>query len=94
MNSLYPDGKCFMCKRTEWLEHHHIFNASNKKNSEKYGAVVTLCHKCHNEPPDGVHFNKERRQWLQADAQKRIMEHHGITKEEFIQIFGKNYLED
>lgn len=93
--SLFQDEnsqlKCWMCGRTatEW---HHIFGASNKKNSERYGAMVRLCHWCHNEPPDGVHHNKETRSYLQATAQERVMREYGLTMAEWRRIFGKNYM--
>lgn len=67
-----------------------MFGAANRKNSEKYGLVVPLCHYCHNEPPDGVHFNKERRLRLQAKAQQMFesIEDH----ESFMDVFGRNYI--
>lgn len=95
MHSLFQDetsqDTCWLCGRraTEW---HHIFNASNKKNSEKYGAMVRLCHWCHNEPPNGVHHNKERRNYLCKVAQDRIQETYSMTTEKFVKTFGKNYL--
>lgn len=84
---------CFMCGATRWLEWHHIFGAALKKKSEKYKLMVRLCHYCHNEPPNGVHFNKERRHKLQAFTQKKAMEHYGWTIEEFIEKFRKNYID-
>lgn len=63
-----------------------------RKKSERYGLKVYLCHYCHNEPPNGVHFNKERRLMLQAKAQEIAMERYEWSVEEFIQQFGKNYL--
>ena len=93
--SLFQDvsteRKCWLCGRpaTEW---HHVFNASNKKNSEKYGAMVHLCHWCHNEPPRGVHHNKETRNYLCEVAQEKIMQEYGLTIDEFRAVFGKNYL--
>ena len=62
---LSNEPKCFMCGSTVWLERHHVFGASNRKKSEKYGLWVYLCHNCHNEPPNGVHHNAERMRWLQ-----------------------------
>lgn len=93
--SLFQDEetqrKCWLCGRpaTEW---HHIFNASNKKNSERYGAMVRLCHYCHNEPPKGAHHNKETRNYLCKVAQDRIQEEYSMPTDEWLRIFGKNYL--
>ena len=65
------------------LERHHIFGGANRSLSERYGLVVDLCHHCHNEPPDGVHFNPDRMQLLHET---------GDTVEGFIAKFGTNYL--
>lgn len=54
--------------------------------------MVRLCHYCHNEPPYGVHHNKEIRQKLRAYAQQKAMQENGWDTERFIQEFHKNYL--
>lgn len=48
---------------------------------------------CHNEPPIGVHFNAENMKKLKAKYQAQIMEQYGMTVDDFIFEFGKNYLE-
>ena len=83
-----------MCGSHRWLEWHHVFGAALKKKSEKYKLMVRLCHYCHNEPPNGVHQNKERRRRLQAYAQKKAMDHYGWSREDFRMEFYKNYLEE
>lgn len=70
----------------------HVFGGANRSLSEKYGLVVNLCHECHNEPPDGVHFNAENMLALRKWAQKQAMEHYGWDEAEFIKIFGRSYL--
>lgn len=82
---------CYLCGSSNWIEIHHIFNASNRKWSTKYGLVVPLCHYCHNEPPNGVHHNAERMNELRQVGQKAWEEHYG-TREEFRKIFGKSWL--
>ena len=89
---LQTEKRCFLCGSYNWLEYHHIFGAARKKLSEKYGLMVYLCHYCHNEPPDGVHHNKESRLYLQRTAQQKAMQYHDLSVEDFIGIFGKNYL--
>lgn len=88
--------KCFLCGRSETscnrLEVHHLFGGANRKLSDKYGLTVTLCHACHNEPPDGAHFNKEVMQYLHECGQRKAMQEQGWTRDEFREIFGKNYL--
>ena len=56
--------------------------------------MVRLCHYCHNEPPDGLHQNREIRRKLQAFAQKKAMQENGWSVEDFIKEFYKNYLEE
>jgi hypothetical protein len=85
-------GECYLCGRYAPLERHHVFNGPFRAKSEKYGAVVDLCHFCHNEPPDGVHFDQEADTWLKSRFQKKLMELHEWTKEEFIEQFGRSYL--
>lgn len=84
--------QCFICHTQNWLEWHHVWGAAFRNKSNKLGLVVRLCHYCHNEPPDGVHHNREIRRKLQAYAQKKAMEQYGWDTDRFIKEFGKNYL--
>ena len=93
-------GVCFICGRYGPTEKHHIFGSYNRKKSEEDGLYVYLCHSCHNEPPDGVHFNKRNMQRLHVAGQSRwemvkIIQ-DGMTDEEartaFMERYGKNYL--
>ena len=80
---------CFVCFKTIGLEEHHIFSGlSNRKNSEKHGLKVWLCMECHKRVHRDILPNRE----LKELAQQKFEETH--TREEFMQIFGKNYLED
>ena len=93
MKSVIQNKKeCFTCGTTNWLEEHHIFEGANRKLSEKYGIKVFLCHIHHNEPPLGVHHNKENMLMLKKIGQEKFMEYYNKTEDEFRQIFGKNYL--
>lgn len=84
---------CYLCgARGVPLEEHHVFGGGCRKLSEHCGLKVYLCHPCHNEPPNGVHFSREEREKLQNKVQKIAMEHYGWTEEDFIKIFGRNYL--
>lgn len=87
------EGRCYICgEYCSRLEEHHVFGGGCRKLSEHYGLKVYLCHLCHNEPPKGVHFNREEREKLQATVQKIAMKHYGWTKQIFIKIFGRNYI--
>lgn len=86
--------RCFLCGKYGPTERHHVFPGGLRQKSEKYGAVVDLCHWCHNEPPDGVHHNRARANLLKQRAQIMLMREQGWTKEDFIREFGKNYLDE
>lgn len=82
---------CYLSGRTDWLEKHHLYQGANRKLSEKYGLWVYLNHYWHNEPPNGVHFNKENMECLHKKGQEAFEKVHG-TREDFMRIFGRNYL--
>lgn len=84
------DEICFLCGGYGACEWHHIFGASNRKNSEKYGLKVRLHHNCHNEPPNGVHHNKEVMEQLHKAGQ--IAFNKAYPDLDFIKIFGRNYI--
>ena len=84
------ENRCYLCGR--WIgsggrEIHHIFGASNRPNSEKYGLVVPLCHWCHNEPPHGVHHSKDTDLRLKRMGQKAFI--HEYSEGFFREVFGK-----
>ena len=82
------DKECYVCKTTLCLHKHHIFGASNRKHSERYGLVVYLCGYHHNLSDEGVHFRKDLDLHLKQLAQTRFEETY---TESFIKVFGKNY---
>ena len=85
-------GVCYICKRFGQTEKHHIFRGKNRKRADADGVTVYLCHFCHNEPPRGVHYNKENDLKLKQIGQRTWMNHYGKTIEEFINAYGRNYL--
>lgn len=84
-------GKCHICGKYGLMERHHVFNGAYRKKSEKYGAVVLLCHDCHNEPPHGVHFNRTVMWALKEEFQRKLMFENNWSVQDFVQKFGKNY---
>ena len=85
--------QCFLCEAHGALEEHHVFfGTANRKQSEKYGLKVYLCHRCHNEPPFGVHHCRPADLALKRRAQKVAMHRYKWTLHDFIQLFGRNYL--
>ncbi len=88
-------NECYLCGANgtmDYLHWHHVFGGPNRKNSEKYGLKVRICgFKCHENGPKAVHKCKETADNLKAAAQRAFEEKHG-TREDFMRIFGRNYL--
>lgn len=95
---IQPDKSyCFLCgSRTshglDALEEHHIFEGNGKRSlSEQYGLKIYLCgSKCHREGAGSAHKNKLVKEMLHRLAQEKFEETR--TREEFVLVFGKNYL--
>lgn len=88
--------RCWLCGRNgaaDPLDRHHIFGGANRGKSEKYGLVVYLCHsRCHIFGAGAVHQNAEVMRELHEYGQKKFMEEHNATADDFRELFGKNYL--
>lgn len=67
---------------------HEIFFGANRVNSMKYGCVIPLCLAHHQE----MHRNKEWQDYWHRKCQKKFMEYYHKSINEFIDVFGKNYL--
>jgi hypothetical protein len=86
---------CIITGRTDHTERHHIFGAFNRKRSEQYGYVVPLHASIH---PNGAFCSlspegrKDVDLRLKRIAQRHFELHHG-SREDFIQEFGRNYLD-
>ena len=78
---------CYICGRFG-TEIHHVFGASNRKWSTKYGLIVGLCYN-HHRGNNGVHFNRELDLMLKRKAQELFIEQH--SESEYFAIFGKFY---
>lgn len=90
------DKRCALCGANgaaDPLDKHHVFGGALRKKSEKYGAVVYLCHhRCHIFGADSAHQSRDVRLHLKRQAQARIMFEQGWTLEEWLREFGKSYL--
>ena len=58
----------------------------------KNGMKVHLCYMHHRDSKEGVHFNLELMKELHRIGQRAFEKNH--SREEFMRIFGKNYLDD
>ncbi|MBP3703704.1 MAG: hypothetical protein J6I65_07955 [Lachnospiraceae bacterium] len=89
------DNYCYLCGANgtcDLLHWHHVFGGPNRKHSEKYGLKVRLCgQKCHENGSNAVHRNRKVDLELKAAGQRAFEEVHG-SREDFMRIFGKNYL--
>ena len=95
MKSILQDRKeSYISGSTYNLEEHHIFfGTANRKVSEKNGLKVWLTSGEHR-GTYGVHgkFGRDLDIKLKQDAQRKYEETH--TREEFIKLIGKNYLDN
>lgn len=88
--------KCFLCGadgRAVPLERHHLIEGNGRRQlSEKYGLVVLLCPDCHRNGPWAAHRSRETMEYLHRYAERKWLEENDGEEEDFIRIFGKNYL--
>lgn len=98
-SSIVQDKKvCFLCGNAfkyGWnhLEEHHCFGGPNRRWSEEYGLKVWLCgSSCHRSGKHSVHKDRDTDLMVKRAAQKKFEETH--SREEFMRIFGKNYIWD
>lgn len=85
---------CFLCGQSGGeMDWHHCFGGPARPASEAYGLKVRLHHYgCHMYGEKAVHDNKDTMDYIHQYAQKIAMKYYGWDREDFIRIFGKNYL--
>ena len=76
---------CYLCGNKK-QELHELIEGKNRQASMKYGLVIPICRKCHNL----VTNDRTLQEKLHKVAQKEFEKHY--KTENFVQIFGKNYL--
>jgi hypothetical protein len=82
--------QCAECGSCYCIEKHHVFPGPNRKISEKYGMVEDLCPTCHR-GDNGIHFNKAMMLRYKQKHQRAYEETH--SREDWIKLIGRNYLE-
>ena len=98
--SIIPDHdehKCWLCGRNgngDPLDRHEIFHedcgGKMRDRSKELGLWVHLCHcRCH---LSGVHAHGEIDRQLKQAGQEAAMNTYGWNTQQFILMFGKNYL--
>lgn len=78
--------QCFICK-SPYVEIHEVFGGRNRKISMQNGFCVPLCHNHHQQAT----LDNEKSLFLKRKMQAKFEETH--TREEFMRLIGKNYLE-
>lgn len=91
--SIMPPSPYYKTNRFNGAHRHEVFfGTGNRQKSIKYGLVVFLTPEMHNLSDKGVHFNREFDLRLKQIGQRAAMDRYGWTVDEFIKIFGRNYL--
>lgn len=88
---LGTENECYICGTTQGLSLHHIYGGGRRQVSDRYGAVVKLCAKCHT-GPKGAHSSGWIDKHLKREAQKLLMRRENWTVDNFISEFGRSYL--
>lgn len=78
---------CCLCGKDK-EELHEIFAGRNRLNSIRYNLVLPLCHECHSLNQNNPFFNDY---WHKQGQE--YFEYNIGTRDEFIRIFRRNYLE-
>lgn len=93
--SILQDKKeCYICGLYYPVEEHHIYFGPNRNISEKQGFKVWLCSE-HHRGTVGVHgkYGHALDIRLKQECERKYI-NLGHTKEEFIKLIGKNYLDN
>lgn len=87
--SVFTDdlSTCYLCGRKK-DDLHEIYAGSNRQNSMRYGFVLPLCRECHylnqNNPFFNEYWRKQGQEYFECEIG---------TREEFLRVFKRNYLE-
>lgn len=81
--------RCYLCEWRGDLARHEIFGSNNRQRSKAYGLWVLLCPRCHME----VHDHPDKYKQLKTVAERQALAYYDWTIEEWIERFGKNYVE-
>ena len=84
---------CIICGKAP-VNLHEIFYGSNRHNSIKWGLVIPLCVAEHHVGnAKGIHANKKIDLEWKKKGQLIFMKHYNKNVDDFISVFGKNYLD-
>lgn len=93
MKSIMPTekGRCYLCGARGFTHEHHVFpGTARRKLSEEHGLKVYLCPSCHTR----IHEDEAFARILKKHTEKMWMVENDKGIEDFIAVFGKNYIEE
>ena len=76
--------KCYLCKNKK-QDLHEIFGGKNRQASMRYGLVIPVCRQCHTGIDKDIQLMLDLHQLGQRAFESKY-------KEDFIKVFGQNYL--
>ena len=86
------EKQCIVCGSWNVEDHHIFFGVAKRKLSEKYGLKVWLC-PTHHRGTQGVHGRDGHKLDMELkQLGQKCFEYHYGDREEFIRVFGRNYL--
>ncbi len=90
---------CIMPKDSRWKterftnsQRHEIFGGINRQQSIKYGLVIFLTLEQHTGTNKAIHKDKKFMEYAHKIGQKTWQKYYNKTKEDFIKVYGQNYL--
>lgn len=89
--SLFPteDGECFICGYVGDTARHEVLHGANRSLSKKFGLWIAVCPRCHR----NIHAEDNGKYlYLKESAEERFLHEYNVSIDEFISIFGRNYL--
>ena len=96
---LQHSTECFLCRKyfdicnDRGLHLHHVYEGwGNRRQSDRNGFVIWLCPEHHNMSEYGIHFNKDVDLEVKRECQRKFEETQ--SREEFMEIIGRNYLDE
>lgn len=87
--SIMPKSNYYSTVKIKDYSKHHIFGGvANRPKSEEYGLFVWLTEEQHRY----IHEHPLTMRTIKKEAQKSFLKHYNKTIEDFIGIFGRNFL--
>lgn len=93
------DGTCYLCMKLDGnyrthstLHKHHVYGGALRDISEREGFFVWLCLRHHIDGAAAVHNNQNNMRFLQRECQEEYERTH--TRQQFIELTGRNYREE